>query len=554
MKKIITLFISVVMIVCCIPFSAVTVAADTVPTYYVAADGKGNGLSEDSPMSLKYLNSNVYIFGGSRVLFKCGDIFYGNITPILKETSESAKVEFGCYGKGTLPIISGAKIALNNWEREAGGFFKYDLTDKDGFGGVETDITNIGFIEDSNGVKYGARRLNAEECTKEYDFYCDEQYLYLKSVKNPYEALGELRLATGISLLSISSNMVIHDLNLRDAGYGIVWKEKKAETTKNVHIYNCVIENMGGHYIGGLNSGTKGGNGIEFYSYAENCIVENNIIRNCYDVGFTCQGNGIWKNVTVKNNIFAYNTQSIEVWLKTENPDRDGVFGLDFYNNICIAQGESWGYDVRPNKRTAADVLSYYYQGNTWDMSVKNNVFFHKNSQGAVYYNSSLSFEKFVSDVNPVNNIVYIPSATTDIHREENISKNMEVWKTLSDKNSSFNIVSDYSKYENLLSLSEHSNDFNKILSEAKAVGFNTAAVELTREANIVPNSFVYTPIGKDTVDKNETVTDKNEKTDVNISTDSKSVPVIPIAVVSVCAFSTLALAVLIILMKKHKI
>lgn len=551
MKKYITLFLSVVIIMCCIPMSAGVVSADTVPTYYVAADGKGNGLSEAEPMSLNYLNSNVYIFGGSRLLFKCGDTFYGNVTPILKETSENSTVEIGCYGEGALPIISGAKIALNNWEREAGGFFKYDLTDKNGFKGVESDITNIGFVEDSKGVKHGTRRLNAEECEEEYDFYCDEQYIYMKSVKNPYEALGELRLATGLSLLSLSSNTTVHDLNLRDAGYGIVWQEKKSDTTKNVHIYNCVIENMGGHYIGGLNSGTKGGNGIEFYSYAENCKVENNIVRNCYDVGFTCQGNGVWKNVTVKNNIFAFNTQSLEVWLKTDKPQKDGVFGLDFSNNICIAQGEGWGYDARPNKRTAADVLSYYYQGNVWDMTVKNNVFFHKNTNAAIYYNSSLSMEKFINDVNPSDNEIYISSDSAEVHREENFSKNAQEWKSTADKNSKINVVKDYSKYDNLLALAQFSNDFNEILKEAKAVGFGKEVSELSRDATIIPEKFVYSPIGGETVNKNDD--QLSNKAEVETFAEKNNI-FIPVVVISVCLISTLALVILIILMKKHKI
>ena len=140
--------------------------------------------------------------------------------------------------------------------------------------------------------------------------------------------------------------MDIHDLHIRDAGYGIVWKTKTQAASQNVKIYNCVFDNLGGHYRGGLNSGTKGGNAIEFYSYATDCIIENNIIRNCYDVGFTCQGKGTWSNVTVNNNIFAYNTQAIEIWCGDMYTGALGVDGLEFEDNICIGQGQGWGYEA----------------------------------------------------------------------------------------------------------------------------------------------------------------------------------------------------------------
>lgn len=496
MKRILTILLSLLLIIGSLPM--VTVSAEEGTVYYVSASGGGNGLSESAPMSLSSLNSKT-LTGGTKVLFKCGDTFYGNVAPKTFSTTEENIIELGTYGSGAMPIFSGAKIINKTWIATEDGFFKYDLTDISGFDGLKTTYTNIGFIENSAGIKYGVRCLNAEACANEYDFYCDEQFIYIKTANEPYASLGELKLACGISVFSLSSNMEIHDLHIRDAGYGVVWKTKSESTTKNVKISNCVFDNLGGHYIGGLNSGIKGGNAIEFADYASDCIIENNIIRNCYDVGFTCQGSGEWSNVSVNNNIFAYNTQSFEIWCTTDTPDDAGVIGLGFENNVCIAQGQGWGYETRTNKRVAADILTYRYEATEWDMTVNNNLFYHSNSNGSIYYSSLYSKNMMISDITPNNNAIYMPSNSLAIFRDDNNDILFSDWQSLGcDTQSNLNIINNLEKYRVMEQLALYSYDFNEILAEIKNVGLTTNAVYLTRDTAIVPGRAEYAVVDEE--------------------------------------------------------
>ncbi|MBQ4523748.1 MAG: hypothetical protein IJA10_12460 [Lachnospiraceae bacterium] len=341
-------------------------------TYYVSSTGTSKtGTSANDPMSYETANNKEYV-SGDTILFKKGDTFYGEFKP--KVTQVDSKItKVSSYGSGEMPVISAYKIAdsSNSWQLYREGIYKIKLTDTSYFSGLTTtdaNSTNIGFLEDKNGVKYYNKKSSLGELGNEYDFYCDGTYLYFKCGTNPYSKLGELKLATKTNLFILTSNMKVENIKLSGTGaHGFLNSE---ESVANVEISNNVIEDIGGSYLKGT---TRYGNGIEFYgTNVSNLVVHDNIIRNVYDVGFTIQGTaGSGKNVTVKNNVFVQNSHDSEIW---ESGSATGVKGYVFTNNISINVGRGWGHDAREDKYDVAHILFWGYNIEDTD------IYFHHNT------------------------------------------------------------------------------------------------------------------------------------------------------------------------------
>lgn len=434
-----------------------SIAEDTeVKTYYVSADGTSkDGTDINNPMSLKEANNKTY-HGNEKVLFKCGDTFYGTMN-FNVEATEDEMFYIGSYGEGEKPIISGANILINRdaWKLDEEGIYKLDLSNYSNFEGIgKTNYQpyNIGFISDEQGNIYGNRKDTKEKLKKQNDFYCESNYLYIKSDVNPSDKFGKIKFVSRNDLVKLSSNTILDGLDIQYTGaHGIV---KKTSTVKNVYIHDCIVQNIGGSVLN-ENDFTRYGNGLEFYNgNVENVLVENNIFRNIYDVAFTMQGKtGYYKNVNVSNNIFISNTQNSEIW-STDNGE--GITEYSFGNNIQINTGMGWGYEARPNKEVAANFLMYNFTSDL-NAKVQNNKIFNSERLFYIYYKTT---DKFKENVYLDNNIYYI---------EENIkivneNKNMEILSDYNkDQNSTFRLLSD-SEIEQISNPEIlNSNDYNEI-------------------------------------------------------------------------------------------
>ena len=341
-------------------------------TYYVSSTGTSDiGTSADAPMSYETAKNKTYL-SGDTILFKKGDTFYGTFEPKIVQIDDKI-TKVSSYGTGEMPTISGYKIvsSASAWQVSNNGIYKINLTDTGCFSGLQTtdgNSTNIGFLEDANGQKYFNKVGTLEEVVNEYDFYCDGTYLYIKSGKNPYEALGELKLATKTNLFIVTSNMKVEKMKLCGTGaHGFLNSEVSVQ---NVQISNNVIENIGGSYLKGT---TRYGNGIEFYgTNVSNLVVRDNIIRNVYDVGFTIQGNaGSGRNVVVRNNVFVQNSHDSEIW---ESGAATGIESYEFTKNLSVNVGRGWGHDARPDKYDVTHILF-------WGYSIENtDIYFHHNT------------------------------------------------------------------------------------------------------------------------------------------------------------------------------
>ena len=348
---------------------------NNVNTYYVSSTGTSQlGISEAEPMSYETAKNKTYV-SGDTILFKRGDTFYGTFNPTIVQNSDEM-ITISSYGEGELPTISAYKIADSEecWQMHVEGLYKVPLGNSKYFKGlssVDENSVNVGFLEDAKGVKYFNKKSSLSYLKDEYDFYCDTYYIYMKSSENPYKRLGELKISTKNNLLILHSNMKVE--NIRFCGTGAHAMVGSDENTKNVIISNNIIENIGGSY---LKSNIRYGNGIEFYgTNVSDVLVENNIIRNTYDVGFTIQGTkGSGKNVVVKNNAFVNNSHDSEIW---ESEAATGVESYEFTNNISVNVGRGWGHEAREDKYDTAHVLFWNYLLENTDIYFHHNIVYN---------------------------------------------------------------------------------------------------------------------------------------------------------------------------------
>ena len=349
---------------------------NTVKTYYVSADGTGwDGTDKKDPISLDVLNTKL-IKTGDTILFKSGDTFFGSVNPEILQTSDE-KIMISSYGKGDLPTISAYKYVADNWEKYSDNIYRVDILDERNYSGYQYQdpyAFNIGFIEDDSGNKYFHKKISLDQLTEKYDFYSDgERYLYFRNDRDPYQALGDLKLAVNAKLFILASNMEISGLRFACTGGHAL--QAGGSPAKNVRISNCVIEDIGGSYLDPEYE-ERYGNGIEFYaSDAENVVITENIIRDVYDVAFTIQGDaGYGKDILVHDNVFVNNSQDSEIW---EGSETAGVNNYQFYDNISINQGRGWGYDARPDQEASAHILFYDYVPEKADIRFHHNLLYN---------------------------------------------------------------------------------------------------------------------------------------------------------------------------------
>lgn len=418
-------------------------------TYYVSADGTStDGTDINDPMSLAQANKKKY-YGNEKVLFKSGDIFYGTIN-FNVDASEDKMFYIGTYGEGEKPVISGANILTKKeaWENEGNGIYKLDLSNYSNFTGIGRTYWqpyNIGFIADEKGNIYGNRKKSKDELKEQNDFFCEDNYFYTKSDGNPSERLGEIKFVSRNDLIKVSSYTIIEGLNIQYTGaHGIV---KKDDIIENVYIHDCIVENIGGS-VQNASSFTRYGNGIEFWNQAENILVENCIVRNTYDAGFTFQGSTVitgFKNIIAKNNIFINCTYPIEIFCRNDSLGDDainiGIEKCSIENNVSINQGRGWGYLVRPDKDSASEIVIWDLPQNKSELEIKNNTNYNSLRLKYIWISTSCKNE-YKKAVLSYNNTMYLNKNTYLINNEGSYQDKSILDEYNQEKNSTFRLLS----------------------------------------------------------------------------------------------------------------
>lgn len=433
-------------------------------TYYISSSGTSNtGTDINSPMSLETANTKTF-YGNDRILLKRGDIFYGILNFNIK--AESGKMVYiGCYGNEnyTKPIISGKTIVVNNnaWTLYNNDIYRIDLSDSNSFEGLKGksfNPYNVGFLKDANGNIYANRKSSKELLNLEYDFYCEDNYLYVKSQKPP----KDFSFTTQVDLVKVTSNTIIKDLIIEDTGaHGISIKEY---LLKNVYIENCLIRNIGGSVLR-QDTFTRYGNGIEFWAQAENTIVNNCIIYNIYDAGYTLQGDGVtdgFNNNICQNNIFINCTYPIELFCHNNlNIDNCGFENNVVKNNIIINQGQGFGYETRPDKFQPANLVTWILPYPEVKFEYTNNRIY--NSRALYYKGVNAAEDMYSRCINADNNLYYVTSKTKyflDVNKYQDLEY---MYSQGLDLNSTFNYLSDSEIEEISNEEILNSNDYDEI-------------------------------------------------------------------------------------------
>lgn len=469
-----------------------------IKTYYVSADGISNdGTDINNPMSLNEANKKTY-YGNEKVLFKRGDTFYGVIN-FNVEATEEKMFYIGTYGEGEeKPIISGANILVNSnaWLYDEENLYKIDLSNYSNFYGIGRtywEPYNIGFLEDENGNIYGKRKKSKKLLEDENDFYCENNYLYIKSIINPSQKFGRIKFVSRNNLVRISSNTIITGLNIQDTGaHGIV---KKGNELKNVYIYNCIIQNIGGS-VQTASTFTRYGNGIEFWNQAENTLVEKCIIKNIYDGAYTVQGNTTltgFQNNVCRNNIFINCTYDIELFAynKTDTSLKAKMKNQLIENCISINQGKGWGYTVRPDKKAPSMLMIWEKNSipKDADITLQNNKYI--NSRCLFYARSSINNVYYSNIINSNNNNIYLNKETTLFAGNGNYQDRSILKEYNQDQNSTFKLLTDAQVQQISNPEILNSNDYNEIKTYYEELEKEFEYTELKQEIIEKYNNFL---------------------------------------------------------------
>lgn len=446
-------------------------------TYYVAANGKSkDGTNINAPMSLETANSKNYS-DKDKILLKRGDTFYGSLNFNISVSSDAKedRAYVGAYGKGAAPVVTAAKIISNpDSFVEQGEFYVADLTDSSKYSGYVTkaNVNNIGFFLTEDKMVFPSLKPTLDCCVNEFDFYCENGKIYIRASENPIKKLGKLTFATETHLVRMRSNTEYCGLTLRvSSGHGM---NKGEDECRNIHVHDMVIEYIGGALQYATNTDThmvRYGNGIEFYNGpVDNVLIEDCIIRKCYDVAFTLQGTAHgYNNVTVKNCVMYHNKQSIEIFNEGMST---GVTGLDFSYNLCINSGNgAWGYESFNGKTgVPCEFLFYNYYPEEIDIKYHHNIVF--NPIRLYWWAGTDNLRQFTEGVQTYENSLYLGNIQL---LNNTLKGQMGVFREKYNKeilSKTHNLVNaDMSRYDEMINAAENLYDIEKIREAAKKCG-----------------------------------------------------------------------------------
>ncbi len=326
---------------------------DTPPkterVYYFSykGDDQNDGMTPETPW--KSLSRLSRVIPNSTVLFERGGVYRGGKNPA------KSNVFYGAYGNGPKPQILGS---LQNysvpemWKNEAKNIWIIEI---EGF-------NNVGQIIFDHGVVSAMKEIKISDLTSNYMYYCDEAgkiYLYFDK-GNPalYHADIEIMdLSTASNIFGCggnASNITFENLCIKYGNFGIT----TGGYTSNITIRGCEIGFMGGCSMS-VPKRTRWGNGVEIWGNAENILIENCNVYQCYDAGLTHQcatdpkNTSIYENIRYTENLIEFCQYNFEFF----NSKTKGSYSKDvLYNkNICRFAG----YQVFDPKSRGGSDSSY---------------------------------------------------------------------------------------------------------------------------------------------------------------------------------------------------
>ena len=338
-------------------------------TYYVSADGDdaADGLSPATAWkTLDKVNKAILGFG-DKILFRRGDIFRGHLEP--KSGRESDPIVYGAFGEGDKPVMEPSYDASSPqaWKEVQKGLWCCEQPSNDELGNIILD-------HGESGCAWKVDRRDQISKDLHFCWVREDNAVYMKSPVNPGERFSSIELA--------EKQHVISQAKCHDVVYDGLWLRYGAahgiggSRVKRIVIRNCDVSWIGGSslYFDNAGRGVRYGNGIEFWSWASDILVENCRIWECWDAGITNQSNVdevVQKNIIYRGNEIWNCEYSYEYWQQGEGAKTENIV---FENNICRNAGSGWGHLQRWNPNaahlmfydTTADTKGFIIRGNTF--------------------------------------------------------------------------------------------------------------------------------------------------------------------------------------------
>jgi hypothetical protein len=303
---------------------------------------------------------------GDQLLFERGGEYFGKFAKTVTANG-SYRWLIGAYGTGPKPIITIFKL-LNNagaWTQHSINVWRINLTIPSTHGGW-TDIPsagpNIGFLRTGSTI-YAVKKKTLAELANQWDFYTDSTYLYVRSTSNPTILAPDLRAAPdsggASALIGAHSNTEINGLELTGTGGHAI--ANALTSPSNVHVINNNIHHIGGSFLIGFDDNTiRYGNGVQILTGGSNWLVAGNEISECYDAGFTCQGDDVSIfNIHVTQNYVHHNSLNVEFWGRGSGAGFQNILMDD---NDFEHGGYGWGGLIRTNQDTRVQWISYEWE------------------------------------------------------------------------------------------------------------------------------------------------------------------------------------------------
>lgn len=351
---------------------------------------------------------------------------------------------------GSKPVISGANILKDSdvWEKD-GELYKIDLSNLNNFLNIEQDdwdYENIGFIESEDGKIYGNRKSSKEKLEEQFDFYCEGQFLFIKTNQNPSYELGRAKFMAKNNLVKLSSDTILENIDVRNTGaHGIVCKNSSIE---RIYIKNCIVQNIGGS-LQDESTFTRYGNGIEFWNQAKDTLVETTIIRNIFDAGYTLQGKSSiegFENNVISNSIFIECTYDVELFAYDESTQTmPKMNNIVIEDNISINQGRGWGFDTK-NINIQSSIIVLWGDDTISDNAeiiCKNNRYFNFRNIFHTDARNPISAQKFKNIVRSNYNRIYMSDTSKLVRATGSFYDRNILQEYGQDQNSTFRLLSD---------------------------------------------------------------------------------------------------------------
>ena len=234
------------------------------------------------------------------------------------------------------------------------------------------DVGNIIF---DDGKSTGVKKWSEADLLHDGDYFYDARSWQVKvrSADNPATRHQSIELALRQHIIDQGGRgyVTYENLDLRyGAAHGI-----GGGSTHHITVRGCDISYIGGGHQMTRPDGkpVRYGNGIEFWSGARDCLVEDCRIWEIYDAALTNQGDGtnVQENITYRRNVIWNSEYSFEFW---NRGPASRTRNIVFEHNTCVDAGHGWGHRQRPDPN-GRHLMFYDNTAATTNVVIRYNLF-----------------------------------------------------------------------------------------------------------------------------------------------------------------------------------